>query len=1811
MKKVLCLFLLLSIALMLAGNVEYYKGQFSAIDKSRQLTVISHTPSSSTINYQPFDEIALTFSRNILPIEHVNDLDVHFSISPPLKGHFRARGTQTIVYVLDETPDPSSEYICTFRKGIMSVDSHVLVSDYSFTIKPLLLKVLGHNLKYEQFPNDTAIFMTFNYEIPMNELKAALSISSTHSKKNINYSVYRHEGETPYIYMDDKTKKYAFSVKIELRDTLDIETSYTLHFKHPELMNSAYYYTFKTFNRFRYFGNIELKNINYSSETGFDLIFSNRVNAQDLISNAYFYDRETGEKEKLPLRYGYRYFSKSFYLYREFKPLTTYYIKIEPGLKDIFGNPIENPGIYSITTGDYYPFIGFNDYYIYTVDDPIVNIEGMNWNYTDVLIDFLSIDNFINHYTNDPVYRLKSIFKSYQGKRYEFPSARNILHNLNININSDYKGNGWLGRGIVRYYQFYSSYTDTIDMPFIFQQSASALHMLLCPGNGIIWSADRMNGRMTGHGKTIVFDSDNRQIGRFSLKDGLYDIQKRDMKTFETDYEKPKFLYCMLTDQNNIMPYYYMKPQKKTVSFTFKDRDLYTLNDTVRISGIIRSKQANRISLPDFSEMKFTLQGPDYSVIEEGKVFIDKQGTFYVEFFIPDSFKTGYYYCYFDRNIYTSFNVQEFRTPKFKTMIETEKQVYKKDERARILIEGEYLTGQSMSKDSFEILFSSYRTAFSSVKTPGLNYNIINDDSYEYMPYDTFFGALDSEGKYSYAYRPIMSKIKNPLVFTATGTVKSIDKETVSANTGFRFMPRDEYAGLKLEKSHEDTFSLLWTVMNADEQFASNRKASITVISADNYDLFNPDTVFNKTLKSEKGIDTLKFIYNRMKYYKAVLEFDDCRVESHLYSYYYSSNIEDTSPFFITDKDMYAIGETAHIKIIPPKMDGRIMVFWGTDSIYGYTFEDLDTDTIYKDIKVLDDFVSGFYIGSVTMSENSSNDHSLKNHFVNVSNKSKEIQCSIESEEEYQPGDSVIIQINTDSDKDVHAVVSVVDESVLMLTNYAWGSPLSVFHSSYSCEFEYYSTYAISDYNYGYRNGYDYYGNGLMERTKKASAPGMEEEVTQSSMADEQSLDMEAAAGGDALPPMPQIRSDFRKTAFYAEKTVLAKGNGSVSFKLPDNTTKYRVSVIVLADDMFGKTQKQFTAKKKIMIEETLPMFLRPFDRLRLSFAVIDETGNAGMITGGIYQSDLNLIDDSIADMKPLNGKCEFRFDASAEFADTVSVTLFAAKGADNDFLRKEIPVITHNLYEYFATFNSTADTAVEAIHIDENTVRAGSEITISMNSSQIAQIKLPLEYLEDYPYLCLEQRLSRILPFVVGEELINTYNMSDIKGGKLRAYVDNVISEVKDYQASNGGFKYYRDSYYTSEYLSIYAMYVLYYAKQNNYKIPEEVIKRGLSYIERIVYSQFESIWDYSSYARTSLRCNALYVLSLFGRTDYKEPLNEVFENRDFLYMSSRGRLLETLINYEMKEKAATVYSELLSSVRIEATYAYFDDGRSDWWMFQNELKNTAVVLRALISYNSEFEYADKVTNFFAQRIKEGMWVNTHTTALVLESLQRYFMAFEKEYPDFNAVLNLNGRDIGKTHFKGRNDKIETSKITAYELNEGKNMLKLIMAGQGRLFYTLRFKYARKGKIEPLFNGFTVNKDIYDLKGNKVTEFRRGEFYEVVITVKTNKSRTFVTIDDPLPAGFDIVKRGFATEKLNLTGSNYNKNWWGGFYHEEFYKDRAVASATYLYKGEHRYAYYVKAFVSGEFTMPPTNVFEMYTPEVFGHSGSSIVHIE
>jgi len=122
-----------------------------------------------------------------------------------------------------------------------------------------------------------------------------------------------------------------------------------------------------------------------------------------------------------------------------------------------------------------------------------------------------------------------------------------------------------------------------------------------------------------------------------------------------------------------------------------------------------------------------------------------------------------------------------------------------------------------------------------------------------------------------------------------------------------------------------------------------------------------------------------------------------------------------------------------------------------------------------------------------------------------------------------------------------------------------------------------------------------------------------------------------------------------------------------------------------------------------------------------------------------------------------------------------------------------------------------------------------------------------------------------------------------------------------------------------------------------------------------------------------------------------------------------------------------------------------------------------------------------------------------------------------------------------------------------------------------------------------------------------------------VTLTLDLSKERRFVAITDPLPAGFEPVESWFATTAATL-GTEQRRaeaqgnwwNWWqrGGFDHVERHDDQVRLFATRLAEGHHEFSYVVRATTAGTFRTAPARAEEMYEPEVFGRTATSIIEV-
>jgi uncharacterized protein YfaS (alpha-2-macroglobulin family) len=164
---------------------------------------------------------------------------------------------------------------------------------------------------------------------------------------------------------------------------------------------------------------------------------------------------------------------------------------------------------------------------------------------------------------------------------------------------------------------------------------------------------------------------------------------------------------------------------------------------------------------------------------------------------------------------------------------------------------------------------------------------------------------------------------------------------------------------------------------------------------------------------------------------------------------------------------------------------------------------------------------------------------------------------------------------------------------------------------------------------------------------------------------------------------------------------------------------------------------------------------------------------------------------------------------------------------------------------------------------------------------------------------------------------------------------------------------------------------------------------------------------------------------------------------------------------------------------------------------------------------------------------------------------------------------------------------------------------------------------YYPKGETQAKDEGYSVIKVIETLDGAKVDAYTPGSILKVTLTVSSNQYRHFVVVDDPVPAGFEIINTSFKTTAANLNneegeqegeqeGGEEDYDWYDrAFNHVEKYDDRVLLFSDSFSPGVHSYTYLIQVTRTGSYQMPATRAEGMYEPEVFGQTASRVVEIK
>ena len=727
-----------------------------------------------------------------------------------------------------------------------------------------------------------------------------------------------------------------------------------------------------------------------------------------------------------------------------------------------------------------------------------------------------------------------------------------------------------------------------------------------------------------------------------------------------------------------------------------------------------------------------------------------------------------------------------------------------------------------------------------------------------------------------------------------------------------------------------------------------------------------------------------------------------------------------------------------------------------------------------------------------------------------------------------------------------------------------------------------------------------------------------------------------ASQGGDGSGL--NIRKNFLPLAYWNPSLETdASGKAKFSFKVPDNLTSWRILLVAVdKEHRFGFGEAAFKVNKKLMIEPALPSFLTEGDKLKGRFSVFNKTGQTGAVQGSISLDGLTLeggkesLEMSVAD----EGKAYFEWLLGAPFdSRQASLTVKAKHKKTNavDAALYKFPIRPFVSYEVFADYGSSIKpNASIPINVPKGIREGLGGLEIIYSPSLIAHLDDVFRYAFYYPYGCWEQKLVKALMLNSYRELKEYVSIPEVTQ-KPDAWISELLSHMKRYQASNGGMGFWKSDLRTVDpYLSVFTAMGMLWLKQNQVPIPESQASLVYSYTKNLLAGKERFPKEYSQKARNTVLAMAAYVRSLLG-DPMTSSINRIFQDQERLSLFGKSFLWSAATrDKSSKNVADALKKNIFSTAKLTSGNIQFSEVHDDGYkrILHSTTRTNCQLLVSLLDHDPSGPFIEPLVRWIIGTRKANRWNNTQENLYCLNALSQYAKVYEKETPNFEVSSTALGQSLKTVSFSGFKQNPISNKISfkGAELDH-KQGLKVKKSGTGRLYYTTRLKVAYKEVRKDAVNSgmklqrkyYIKNKSDKWIPQSSTVKIKRGDLVRIELKVSIPATRYHVALADSLPAGLEPLNTSLASTALSEakgesddSGGAYAWNeddrWWGfyingGFYHREVRLFGTQYFADFLESGDYTLIYIAQAIAVGQFNASPAVAEQMYEPEVYGKS--------
>lgn len=1120
---------------------------------------------------------------------------------------------------------------------------------------------------------------------------------------------------------------------------------------------------------------------------------------------------------------------------------------------------------------------------------------------------------------------------------------------------------------------------------------------------------------------------------------------------------------------------------QKYWSYLYLDRGMYLTDDTIRLWGLVKPRASSdeKLGKVTVELMKYVYDtySERQSVLVSKELELSPYGTYTGELSYKN-FNPGSYYVVvksgdktFDQ---TYIEVSDYTKPAYKLDVNQDKEVCFIGDNVKFDVQASFFEGSPVS--GLELNYDAYGGS-------------------EYMKNANGKLTCGPEGKATYSYTPQAVNSSQgmdwkPIYPNITFDNAKAEEEDIRAYSTVMVFPRDimidakgklnngsinidvktnkiDISKLKQNgfdyRYNNDEYPYRGETVNATfkvkvfEKHWEKEKTGqyydfINKVTRDKYRYFEvTNTVDEFELTSVNGLANHQInISNYSEYSSYYMEITG--VDSHnrpilCTEYIYTSNLygdylermEMSKNYSIAEenkKAKFKIGEQAALKVLENEKDfsvpqnGRVLFMTMKNGLIDYTVGNSNRYTrSFGEELIPNAFVKAVYFDG-------SNTYNAGSFGLYYDYDEKTLDISLKPDkEQYKPGDTVNIDVSV-KDKSgnpcaAEVNLSVVDEAFFALRNQWVDTAAGV----YSYVFD---TGVLNEY--------------LSYTPITARYPYAE-----------------CGEGGDS----GAVRSDFKDNAFFGITTTAKDGKGSISFKLPDNLTSWRVTGQGLTEDLkAGNT--------KININSRLPFFTT------LIFNDIYITGDSPGISLRSYGTEVksngtvkyevtiegtNGYKKAYTKEQRANDFCNIGMDKLK--AGDYSITVSAVCGSFKDAVKKTFKVVDSILETAKTSYFDVDDTLNMAPGLSISAENSLVELTFyNKNLSRYNRVLNSLNY-------SWGQRVDQVLARKLASEHLKKYFD--------RQAIEQDDTKLADYQTGDGGIA------------------LLTYDSPNP-ELSAKISALGCDYFNK---GDFESY--FISVVNNKESQNEDIAAAYFGLATLERPV--LIDVRAFLNeagISLKEKLYLGLALLELGDYsgAQAVYDGVVKDYgKSAAEFKYIDQGKDS---------DDIVEMTSLCSLMAMKLKTEDMDAFFD-------YVTSKSTDDILINLEKMIF-LQNTIPEAEKTGTLNISSGGNSEEIKLTGTETKSMVLTYE--ELKNMR--FSNVNGEIECAARYIGPLEAVVDGSDNLISISR-VYKVNGHETTSFKHSDVVQVELKVSFDAAAPegYYQITDVLPSGFRFVPSG------------------------------------------------------------------------------------